>query len=190
MEPFLKSMVVAAGRLVLCNSAPRREQRMQLNVETMEERVVPSTVVGKLALPLTGPALAAPAAETNGEHAVAAPNAVHGYKWRRPRWPYEASNGQTVQANVNDLYINLDGVKGESSVKALGTKMAHPDHPLMVVQDQAPITFVQGHTQMAQGSHLFVGGNEGLTGSASHDGHIVVNVPEGPLPTDFAVSKK
>jgi hypothetical protein len=171
MQPFLKSLFAAVGGLGRRNSAPRREQCVQLNVEIMEARLVPSTVVGKLALPISGPAQAAPltpVAETNGEHGVADPNAVHGYKWRRPRWPWEASNGQTVQA----------------------TAMAQPGHPLVVFQDQPPMTSVQGHTQMAQGSHLFVGGDDGLLASASHDGHIVVRVPEGPLPTDFAITQK
>jgi hypothetical protein len=142
MQRFLSRLLAGIRKLGRQRPA-RRPQRLHLTVETLEDRLVPSTVVPKLAVPLTGPALVAPAAETSGGHVVAEPDRpVHGYKWRpwRPR-------------------ANSDG---QSSVQ---------------------------RTEMVQGSHLVVGGNDGLTASISSAGHIVVQPPEGPPPTEFPFGK-
>lgn len=71
-----------------------RARRTSLGVEALEARWVPSTsaVESVVAVPI------APASETGGSIPVT-PDAVHGYKWRRPRWPipvtFDAPGGDT-----------------------------------------------------------------------------------------------
>jgi hypothetical protein len=195
MYPFLKSLIAAISKFGRRRCAPRQEQRVQLNVETMETRLVPSTMVPKPAMTLTAPALTASIsahAEGTGGHSVADPEAVHGYKWRRYRpWPYAtASEGQAVQMAPIDYYLRLDGVPGEDSVKAVRPKMARPSHPLVVPQDVLTTPAQGNQSTMAQASHLLVGGSDGPTVAVASDGHLVINIPRGPAPTDAAVSER
>jgi hypothetical protein len=63
-----------------------------------------------------------------------------------------------------DFYLKLDGVPGE--------------------RQSAPKTL------MAQGSHLVIGGSDGLTVLGSADGHVVIHVPEGPLASNAAAARR
>jgi hypothetical protein len=189
MQRFLKGLVAAIGKFGR-RSAPRPEKRVQLNVETMEDRLVPSTVLPKAAVPLTVPAtmpaLAAPLGPRDmatGQQPVAEPEqCVHGYKWRPyPRPISGLSQGvAAVQDQALGTFLKVDGTPGEDGVKAHRPKMAQRSEPLVVQQAHLP--------QVAQAGHLLVGGDESRTASASCDGHIVVQVPEGPLPTDFTIN--
>jgi hypothetical protein len=141
MQQFLSRLLSGIRKHGSRRPARRPARPIQLVLEAMEDRLVPSTAVSGLNASHLAPALTA-SLETSGGHAVASPEQnVHGYKWRRPR-PWATSSAL-------DAY----------------------------------------HAQIARSSHLFLGGTDGRTASIASDGHIVVRVPEGPLPIDLTAGK-
>jgi hypothetical protein len=96
MKRFLKNLVRALGQLGSRRPTPSG-RRVCLNVETMEERMVPSTV------PVT-PELSPAQTDGGGRHVVAPDTPVHGYKWRR-RWPVAA---QTTGGQAEGREIRIE----------------------------------------------------------------------------------
>jgi hypothetical protein len=141
MQQHLARLVAWLKKLGRCRPACRTEWRRRPEIESMEDRLVPSAVVPKPAVPLThtAPALTAPvlpAVHPGAGHAVAEPDAVHGYKWRRPR-PWEQPStaaGAAVRPASFDYFLELDGIpglkKGHPAPAHDQPKMAHPNHPL------------------------------------------------------------
>jgi hypothetical protein len=85
MKHFLRSLLASVCGFSRRRSAPRREDRARLHVETMEERLSPS-------IALTGLAAGSVPAVTNSVSGapgtpVDPERCVHGYKWRPPH-PY------------------------------------------------------------------------------------------------------
>jgi hypothetical protein len=159
MKQLLSNLLEALRNLGRHRSPPPQERRVRLQVESMEERMVPSTVAPKAAIPPSAPALTAPfpvQTDTTGGVTVVLPDqcqCIHGYKWRRrPRWPWAAPADQA--------------------------------HQLM-----APVVPVQAYQPpAAAGNHLAVGGSEGVTVLTSVDGHLVVPPHGGPLPSELSAA--
>jgi hypothetical protein len=81
MKRFLTDLVAAVEHAGKRLRDTRRERRAQLSVESLEER-----------LALSGSPL--------GVHGPVLPDRpVHGYKWRRPRWPYAVTPGQPTHVS-------------------------------------------------------------------------------------------
>jgi hypothetical protein len=83
MKRFVMGLIAAVKHAGKQLQTPRRERRAQLNVECMEERLALSA--SPVAIP--GPVL---------------PDAVHGYKWRRPR-PWVVTPGGTTEVQPGNL---------------------------------------------------------------------------------------
>jgi hypothetical protein len=184
MKQMLKRVLAAVCKLGKQGPVTRVERRFRPQVEGMEQRLVPATSVGGAALPLGAPALVGTgaehepgsivlperpvhgykwrphwprivsAAETGGGHGVADPEQpVHGYKWRR-RWPVAAaaeSTGVATKADGATYFIKIDGLAGE-----------HVPTPTK---------------EMVVGSHLAVGGSDGLTVLVIGGGQVVTHGP-------------
>jgi hypothetical protein len=80
MYQFLLRLLAAARK-----HGQRPKGRASLRVESLEDRHMPSTVLSPLAVPMTMPAPTANTETALVQPVVNPEQAVHGYKWRRPR---------------------------------------------------------------------------------------------------------
>lgn len=152
MLNFFKNLL--AGKSRKHRSPSPRERRVQLNVEAMEERLVPSADMFLKIEGIRGesqhhpPAIVAALSHSGGMDIVEPAQPVHGYKWRRPR-PWEVG-------------------AQESTLKAAP--------PLLVGNDYHPV--------MAESSHPISGGADEKLVTLAVNGHIKVNPPGPGNPSD------
>jgi hypothetical protein len=107
-------------------------------LESLEDRLVPSTVVPKIEIPLHASALTTGTAlhtDGTGDGIVANPEAVHGYKWRGRRWwPYQVSSGAEVYTfkMAEPSHLVKGGNEGPTvSISMTGEYVIHlPEGPL------------------------------------------------------------
>jgi hypothetical protein len=121
MKRFLHNLFAAWSRRRQAPRAARPRPPMRLNVEIMEDRLVPAEGLFS-ALPLSGGALLA---ASNAQVAPGSPSnpilpekCVHGYKWRPPRpYPYSAEVGKpTAMAADPSLFTIVDSGPNKPAV--------------------------------------------------------------------------
>jgi hypothetical protein len=120
MLNFFKNLL--AGKSCKPRSPSVRDRRVQLNVEAMEERLVPSADYLLKLDGVTGesqhhqPGIVAPLVHSGGMEVVEPEQPVHGYKWRRPRpWEVGAEQGTLKAAPPSFFGSYYHPFKAEST---------------------------------------------------------------------------
>jgi hypothetical protein len=140
MIGYLKKLLGAMRQTNKRRPAPRR---VQLHVEAMEERMVPSTSP----LGLAAPVMAQAGAATGGD-IVLPDQCVHGYKWRRPH-PWVALGGafgqmQPPQVQFAALSVASQAVTSIVPGAADGMTVSLSAGHIVVTPPGGPLAAFQG----------------------------------------------
>ncbi len=104
MIRLLKALSEAFRKFGAPRPSTPQARRLTLRVESLDQRLVPSTVAPKAVIPPATPALIAsspvPTESTGGQPVAEPDKPVHGYKWRRPRWPYQIETAGSAQEKL------------------------------------------------------------------------------------------
>jgi hypothetical protein len=147
MNRFLSNLIAALRKFRGASPTSARQRRARLRVETMEQRMVPSTVT-PVAHATTTPALTAPLLTSTGSDGgvtVDPLQPVHGYKWRRPR-PWEMSAGETTRMTpgISVAVLGHAPEPGQAHHLAVGGSdkilvMTSPDGHVIVRPPEGPL---------------------------------------------------